>query len=83
MTDLLHEALFAAAASAPDKAAVVDRGQATTYGQLAALVENAAAGLTALGIRRGDRVAVLMPKRVEKVAALFAVLRAGARKSVV
>jgi acyl-CoA ligase (AMP-forming) (exosortase A-associated) len=78
MTDLLHETLRNAATAAPDKAAIVDHGQVTTYAQLAALVEAAAAGLRGLGIRRGDRVAVLMPKQCEEVVALFAALRAGA-----
>ena len=78
MTDLLHDLLPAAAASAADRIAVVDRGQSVTYAELNQLVDGAAAGLTALGVLRGDRVAVLMPKRVEKVAALIAVLKAGA-----
>lgn len=78
MKDLLHELLPATAAAAPDRIAVVDREQSVSYAQLSQLVDGAASGLTALGIRRGDRVAVLMPKRVEKVAALLAVLKAGA-----
>ena len=78
MADLLHDLLPAATARTPDKTAVVDREHSTTYAQLHSLVDRAAAGLTALGIRRGDRVAVLMPKRVEEVAALLAALKAGA-----
>ncbi len=78
MADLLHDFLPAAAATAADRAAVVDREHSITYAELNQLVERAASGLTALGVRRGDRVAVLMPKRIEKVAALIAVLKAGA-----
>ena len=78
MADLLHDLLPAAAARAADKVAVIDREQSVSYAQLNQLVDRAAAGLTALGILRGDRVAVLMPKRIEKVAALLAVLKAGA-----
>ena len=78
MADLLHDLLPAAAARAADKVAVIDREQSVSYAELNQLVDRAAAGLTALGILRGDRVAVLMPKRIEKVAALLAVLKAGA-----
>jgi len=78
MAELLHDLLPAAAAKAADKVAVIDREHSTTYAQLNQLVDRAAAGLTALGVLRGDRVAVLMPKRIEKVASLLAVLKAGA-----
>jgi acyl-CoA ligase (AMP-forming) (exosortase A-associated) len=78
MADLLHEFLPASAARTPDHVAVVDREQSVTYAELNRLVDRAAAGLTALGVLRGDRVAVLMPKRIEKVAALIAVMKAGA-----
>ncbi|MBM5811040.1 MAG: acyl-CoA ligase (AMP-forming), exosortase A system-associated [Gammaproteobacteria bacterium] len=78
MSARLHEFLRVTAAGTPAATAVVDRSSAVSYGELDAQVDAAAAGLAALGIERGDRVAVLMPKRVEKVVALFAVLRAGA-----
>jgi len=78
MADLLHDFLPASAARAPGQVAVVDRERSISYGDLNRLVERAAAGLTALGILRGDRVAVLMPKRIEKVAALIAAMKAGA-----
>jgi acyl-CoA ligase (AMP-forming) (exosortase A-associated) len=78
MTDRLHEWLEAAAARRPDHPAVVDREQTIGYRDLASLVRRASSGLVALGVGRGDRVAVLMPKRIEKVAALIAILRAGA-----
>jgi acyl-CoA ligase (AMP-forming) (exosortase A-associated) len=77
MTDLLHEFLPASAARSPEQVAVVDREGSITYADLNRLVDRAAAGLTALGVLRGDRVAVLMPKRIEKVAALMAVLKSG------
>lgn len=77
MSELLHDLLPAVATSAPRQVAVVDREQSVSYAQLNELVDRAAAGLTALGVLRGDRVAVLMPKRIEKVAALLAALKAG------
>ncbi len=75
--DLLHEMLAATAAARPDAPAVTDRTATLTYGQLARAVEAAASGLMSLGVGRGDRVAVWLPKRNEKVVALYAAMRAG------
>jgi acetyl-CoA synthetase len=49
-----------------------------TYGELAREVSRAAAGLRALGLRKGDRVGVFMPMTPETVAATLAVNRLGA-----
>ncbi len=78
MSDLLHELVYASAASMPANVAVIDRDRATTYAELAALIDAAAAGLAELGVGPGDRIAVLMPKRLEKVVAIFAALKIGA-----
>ena len=75
--DLLHEMLLATAAARPDNPAVTDRSGTLTYAQLTAAVEAAAAGLIQHGLRRGDRVAVWLPKRSEKVIALYGALSAG------
>jgi acyl-CoA ligase (AMP-forming) (exosortase A-associated) len=75
--DLLHEMLGATAAARPDAPAVTDRTATLTYGQLARAVEAAASGLMSLGVGRGDRVAVWLPKRNEKVVALYAAMHAG------
>ena len=47
------------------------------YGTLATEVGRAAAGLQALGLARGDRVAVYLEKRLETVIGLFAAPQAG------
>jgi acyl-CoA ligase (AMP-forming) (exosortase A-associated) len=75
--DLLHEMLEAKAAALPDAPAVSDRNATLTYGQLAGAVAAAASGLTSLGVCRGDRIAVWLPKRNEIVVALYAAMRAG------
>jgi acetyl-CoA synthetase len=49
-----------------------------TYGELLARVERLAGALTALGVRRGDAVAVYLPMSVEAVVSLLAVARIGA-----
>lgn len=57
--------------------ALIERGRTVGYGELAAMVDAAAARLIAEGQAPGDRVAVYAPKSVTMVAALFAVWRAG------
>jgi acetyl-CoA synthetase len=48
------------------------------YAGLNRLAEQAARALRGLGVRRGDRVAIVMPQRVETAAAHMAVYRLGA-----
>jgi acyl-CoA ligase (AMP-forming) (exosortase A-associated) len=78
MTELLPDLLFSSAQTHAGRAAVVDRDQVVSYERLAALVEAVAGGLLSLGVHRGDRIAVLLPKRLEKVASLIGAMRAGA-----
>ncbi len=62
----------------PGRPAVTFKDRTLDYGQLAEAITRAASGLRALGIRRGDRVAVYAEKRIETVVAMFAVSAAGA-----
>jgi malonyl-CoA/methylmalonyl-CoA synthetase len=48
-----------------------------TYAELAQSIERIAGGLTAHGLQRGERVAILAPRTIEAVAALFGVMHAG------
>ncbi|MGQ0466726.1 MAG: acetate--CoA ligase [Sporichthyaceae bacterium] len=57
--------------------------KAITYSDLLKLVSQAANGLTALGIRAGDRVAIYMPMIPETLAAMLACARLGAAHTVV
>ena len=50
----------------------------TTYAQLGEAVDRAAEGLRRLGVRAGDRVALVLPNCHEHVIAFYAVLRLGA-----
>jgi fatty-acyl-CoA synthase len=63
-----------------DQPALLDpaSGCATTYRELDAQARRAAAGLAALGIGRGDRVAVWLPNLPEWLATQFAAARLGA-----
>ena len=49
-----------------------------TYAQLLSEVETAAAALRAMGIKRGDRVAVYLPSIPEAIVAMLAIARIGA-----
>ncbi|OKI00760.1 non-ribosomal peptide synthetase [Streptomyces sp. CB02923] len=65
-------------ASAPHAVAVRDERRALTYGELDAESGRVAAYLAGTGVRRGDRVAVVMERSVDLVVALLAVWKAGA-----
>ena len=75
--DLLHEMLQATAMARPAAPAITDRTDTLAYGALWSAVEATAAGLLERGLRRSDRVAVWLPKRSEKVTALYGTMLAG------
>jgi long-chain acyl-CoA synthetase len=50
-----------AARQHPESAAVLFKGATLTYGELEALSDACAAALAALGVKRGDRLALLLP----------------------
>lgn len=77
MTDLLAQLPLAAASKTPGATALRQRGTEVSYAELAAMIQATAQGLCALGLRRQDRVAVYLPKRVETVAACFGTSLAG------
>jgi fatty-acyl-CoA synthase len=58
--------------------AVVFRGERLTFAALHAQIESLARALLALGVRRGDRVAVLLPNRPEWLITAFAAAKLGA-----
>ena len=73
----LVELICHSAARAPEAEAVVDGERRLDYGTLRKHVLSAAAGLRKRGVRRGDRVALLLDKRLETVEAFFAIAAAG------
>ncbi|HEX8751678.1 MAG TPA: AMP-binding protein, partial [Nitrospira sp.] len=52
-------------------------GKTLSYQECHSLVERFASGLAALGIRKGDRVALCLPNSPQAVIAYFGILRAG------
>lgn len=74
MTSLrLHDLLARAAARHGDRPALTDDDVTLTYAQLWDRVEGFGLALSATGLRRGERVAVLLEKRVETVVACLGV----------
>jgi fatty-acyl-CoA synthase len=66
------------AAARPHADAVVYQGRRWSYGALAAGADEVARALLAAGVRRGDRVAVLLGNRPEWLLTLFGASRIGA-----
>ena len=74
LVDLLDERC----AQWADRDAIAFFGQTVSYRELGDRVARVAAGLHALGVRAGDRVALIMPNAPQHVVAFYAVLRLGA-----
>ena len=69
--------LLALNAGRPGKLAYIDDTQRLTYGELAARVQRCAAGLLALGLRREERMLMVMHDSVDFPAAFLGALYAG------
>jgi len=67
-----------AAREAPDATAIIYEGGRVSFSDFAALAKRYAAGLAALGVRPGDRVALWLPNTPEHYALTYAVWRLGA-----
>jgi len=79
MTDssLLPELIAQAACRAAGPIALTDGKAALSYGELDASVTQFSSGLLALGLQRGERVAIYLEKRFETVIASFGAPAAG------
>jgi L-proline---[L-prolyl-carrier protein] ligase len=75
---VLHQLMQRSAGRDPFREAVRCAGSALSYGELDAASNAIARALIAAGVERGDRVAVYMTKRVEAIASIYGVLKAGA-----
>jgi amino acid adenylation domain-containing protein len=78
MRYLLHRLLSDAARAEPNHEAVRFAGRSMTYGELDVSSNGLARALIAAGVRRGDRVAILVPKSLETVVAVYGAMKAGA-----
>jgi fatty-acyl-CoA synthase len=75
----IGQALDRAAATWPDRTALIAQAQGArwTWGELRDRVDAIAAGLLALGLRRGDRIGIWSLNRAEWVLTQFAAAKAG------
>ena len=61
-----------------DNVALTGEGRAISYGELLTLVEKAASAFHGAGVKKGDRVGLMLPNCPEYVIAFFGALRIGA-----
>ncbi|MBI4305193.1 MAG: long-chain fatty acid--CoA ligase [Chloroflexi bacterium] len=73
----LYRFLEDAARRSPRNTALIFFGQRTSYADLFDEAKRVAAGLTSLGMARGDRVAMMLPNCPQAVAAYYGTLWAG------
>ena len=74
LTQLLDDA----ASSFPTRTALAFLGTTITYRELKDAVDRFASGLADLGVKQGDRVAIVLPNCPQNVIAMYASLRLGA-----
>jgi long-chain acyl-CoA synthetase len=74
----LPQLLERTASQSPGATALIYFGTKISYEQLQDQVNRAAAGLQALGVQKGDRVALMMPNCPQFVISYFGALQAGA-----
>ncbi len=75
---LVQHLLESCAARLPDKVALVAGGKRATYQDIELASNRLAHALQQNGVRRGDRVVILLDSSVEAVVAMFGALKAGA-----
>ncbi len=74
----LYEVLERAATNYPDRAAIVFNNWSVSYKKLKRLVDLAAANLKKLGVKPGERVAIMLPNCPQTVISYWACLKLGA-----
>ncbi|MEU5523806.1 non-ribosomal peptide synthetase [Streptomyces sp. NPDC047860] len=77
MTGAVHDQISAAARTHPDRLAVVSGEDRVTYRELDLLSDILCDRITGCGLRRQDVVGLHLPRGVEQVVSLLAVLKAG------
>ncbi len=77
-TESLSKMFEHAVAEAGDSPATEFFGRRTSYSELGRQVAQAAEGLRRLGVKAGDRVALILPNCPQHVVAFYAILRLGA-----
>lgn len=78
MPVLLHQLIQHQECVRPDRTALIHGNDSWNYRELYNLVRQAAAGLVAAGLRKGERIAIYLPKQLETVVSFFAASACGA-----
>jgi long-chain acyl-CoA synthetase len=73
----LHALLEEAAQEYPDAPCTIFKGAKISYREMSELTDRLAGGLAELGVKKGDRVGILLPNTPQFVMAYFAILKAG------
>lgn len=73
----LFDILEKSAANFPNNIAIVDGKKEVTYLELKNICERVALALYKRGFRKGDRIAIMLPNRLEYVIAFFSIQRLG------
>jgi long-chain acyl-CoA synthetase len=73
----MHDVLRAGLEASPDAVAIASAERAMTWRELDAASSRLAAGYAGLGLRPGDRIASLMPNRIDLALHYLACLRSG------
>jgi len=74
----VHSLLDATAAEFPDRAACFYLGNEISYKELKLYADSLAAALAGLGVRKGDKVATILPNCPQFIISDFGILKAGA-----
>jgi amino acid adenylation domain-containing protein len=75
---LLHHLLEESSRKHPDRNAVVSKDKSITYADLEIKSNQLALTLSQQGIKKGDRVGIMLSKSIESIIALFGIMKAGA-----
>ena len=73
----LSDLITASVADYPEHTALEFFGRETSYAALGSQIDHAAEGLRRLGVKPGDRVALILPNCPQHVVAFYAILRVG------
>jgi len=76
--DLLSDWLRRTAAATPSAAAIIEEDRVTTFRELFQQSRSLAARFVERGVKRQDRIALVLPKTTEAIVSVFASLLAGA-----
>jgi long-chain acyl-CoA synthetase len=75
---LIHDYLLESAYRHPEKSAVLCDGRNISYGELVGRIETQGEVMASMGIRRGDRVLVLLQSKGDFLVACYAAIKLGA-----